>query len=67
MSFLYEYSGFPRRPIPGNPGPFPRFQARLAEAEALLAWGVADDRAPGEHRHDRPDAADGRRPDGPQS
>ena len=63
MSFLFEYSGFPRRPIPGDPGPFPRFHARLAEAEALLAWGVADERAPGERPAEGPDGLPGRRPD----
>jgi hypothetical protein len=65
MSFLYEYSGFPRRPIPGDPGPFPRFHARLAEAEDLLAWGTDRDAAvprPGE----RPDGGDGHRPDRPR-
>jgi hypothetical protein len=65
MSFLYEYSGFPRRPIPGDPGPFPRFHARLAEAEVLLASsadGDAADPRPGE----RPDGGDGRRADRPR-
>jgi hypothetical protein len=66
MSFLFEYSGFPRRPVPGDPGPFPRFHARLAEAEALLAWGVADERASGERPAEGPDGSPGRRPDDPQ-
>jgi len=66
MSFLFEYSGFPRRPIPGDPGPFPRFQARLAEAEVLLAWGVADEREAGDRPTDGPDRGDGPRPGGTQ-
>jgi len=64
MSFLYEYSGFPRRPIPGDPGPFPRFHARLAEAERVLAWGVADERDPRDRPADGPDRRDDPRPGG---
>ncbi len=65
MPFLFEYSGFPRRPIPGDPGPFPRFHARLAEAEVVLSWG-ADGGAAGRHPGERPDRGDGRRPDPPR-
>jgi hypothetical protein len=64
MSFLFDHSGFPRRSVPGDPGPFPRFHARLAEAEVLLAWGLADERGAGKPG-DGPDGADGGRPDGP--
>jgi hypothetical protein len=67
MSFLYEYSGFPRRPVPGDPGPFPRFRARLAEADVLLAWGVADERGGGDRPLAGSDAADARRRDDPES
>jgi hypothetical protein len=57
MAFLFEYSDFPRRPSRGEPGPFPRFHARLTEAEALLAWGVAGERGPADGG---PAATDGR-------
>lgn len=67
MSFLFEYSGFPRRPVPGDPGPFPRFQARLAEADVLLAWGVADERDAADRPDGRADGRGGHASDDPRS
>lgn len=63
MAFLYDYSGFPRRPLGGDPSPFPRFQARLAEAGVLLAWDVSSARPADDRPAARPDRPGGLPPE----